>query len=86
MEPVICLDDSNRPDAIPTNKWIKKGEIYHPVSLLKCNVQNGTLGYILQEIELGPESSPYKCFSIWRFRPLTEQEKETLREQEEIYI
>jgi len=77
---VICINDKGRPSVIPISKWIKKDEEYNVIYFLKCNVQGGIYGYKLAEIELGPESEPYKCFAANRFaiaeKPLEIEETE----------
>jgi len=78
MMKVLCVNDANRPNEIPASKWIKEGETYHVVDVIKCNVQGGAHGYVLQEIDLSG-CDPYKCFSVKRFIPvhtvmLTEEE------------
>lgn len=63
---VLCINDANRPNEIPANKWIKKGQEYTPLNVIKCNSQGGELGYVLAEIDL-TGCEPYKCFSVRRF-------------------
>jgi hypothetical protein len=67
MDKILCINDKNRPNEIPLSKWIKKGEFYTPIKLLKCNVQGGILGFILAEIDLDASCEPYKCFDVKRF-------------------
>lgn len=67
MDKLLCIDDKNRPNQIPLNKWIKKGEFYTPIGILKCNIQGGIMGFKLAEIDLDSSCEPYKCFSIHRF-------------------
>lgn len=64
---VQCLDDSNRPSVIPISKWVKKGNLYNVLEVVKCNVQGGILGFKLEEIQLGADELPYKYFAATRF-------------------
>ncbi len=63
---VICLDDSNRPESIPTSKWIKKGESYTVIKIGKLLIQNGLVGFKLQEVNID-DCYPYQFFSAKRF-------------------
>jgi len=63
---VICLDSSNKPESIPTSKWVKTDEIYTVVQVDRLNMQNGTLGYKLYELDIDGYF-PYQYFGAWRF-------------------
>ena len=63
---VICLNDQNRPNEIPSTKWVKKDEMYTVTKLMKCNVQGGLLGFQLAEIDL-KGCEPYEYFAAHRF-------------------
>lgn len=73
---VICINDANRPNEIPSNRWIKKDIIYTVIEAMKCNVQGGLLGYKLEEINID-DCVPYKYFAANRFRPLADAPVET---------
>ena len=75
MEPikVICIDDANRPNEVPTSRWIKKGEHYTIVRVSHMNLQSRILGCQLEEIN-NDDLFPYTHFALRRFRPLTEDE------------
>lgn len=62
----VCLDDRDRPSDVPTNKWVKKGEFYTVIRVDKMNMQNGELGFELEEIDLS-DCFPYTRFSARRF-------------------
>ena len=64
---VICIDDSHRPNDIPTSQWIVKGNEYTVIGVYKMNMQNGILGYDLAEINLNG-CAPYKYYAASRFR------------------
>lgn len=78
---LICINDSNRPDGIPISKWVKKGEPYTAIGVIKCNAQGGVYGYILEEIDL-TGCDPYICFATFRFGMPIEPVK--IEETEEI--
>jgi len=63
---VICIDDSNRPDGIPTSKWIKKGNTYTVIEITKMLVQGGLLGFKLEEVNID-DCFPYQYFAARRF-------------------
>lgn len=67
---VVCVNDSNRPDGIPTSKWVKKGEIYTVIVVGRLMLQNGCMGFKLKQINID-DCFPYQFFSAERFRMLT---------------
>jgi len=83
MSKVICIDDSNRPSDIPTSKWVKKGEEYTVIEIIKCNTQGGLIGLKLAEIDLSGYE-PYTCFAANRFRIPAPEEK--IEEVEELVV
>lgn len=90
MFKVICTNSSNRPNDIPTSKWIKKDEEYTVIQMDYMNIQNRILGFKLEEINID-DCFPYQYFSADRFRPLTEDDikaeeavKELLTKQYEL--
>lgn len=62
---VTCFDDSNKPNEIPANKWVKYGEDYTVTGVIKC-LAYGTVALILEEIDLSG-CEPYKGFDSRRF-------------------
>lgn len=68
---VICINDSNRPNEIPLSKWIKKGNEYTIIDIIKCNIQGGKRALVLEEIDLSG-CEPYKGFDESRFEPKLE--------------
>lgn len=63
---VICINDSNKPKEIPSDCWIKEGEIYNVVQILRMERQKGIFGFVLAEISL-PENCPFDSFDSRRF-------------------
>jgi hypothetical protein len=63
---VICINDSNRPDGIPANKWPKKGQTYTVIQVDKMRIMGGVLGFKLAEINID-DCFPYQYFMASRF-------------------
>ena len=63
---VICLNDGNRPNDIPSSKWVKKGTEYTVIEVAKLRIQGGILGFKLAEINID-EYFPYQYFAASRF-------------------
>jgi len=64
---VICVDDRNRPDGVPTSQWPKKGQFYTVTEVSKMRVQGGLLGFKLAELNID-SCFPYQYYSANRFR------------------
>lgn len=97
MQPfkVICIDDRDKPETIPSSKWIKRGKEYTVIQVDKIRLQGGMLGFKLAEINID-DCVPYQYFAARRFgipidpsqlwveqeldRLLKEAQKETLEE------
>lgn len=62
----ICLDDKNRPDGIPTSKWVKHGQEYTVTHVAKMLIQGGMLGFKLQELNID-DCFPYQFYAARRF-------------------
>ena len=65
---VVCVNDSNKPNKIPTNQWIKKGNVYTVVRAVKMGIQANTLGFDLEEVNL-TGCFPYEYYDAKRFLP-----------------
>jgi len=63
---VVCIDDTNRPNDIPTSRWIKRGQEYTVTQVAKLLVQGGILGFKLAEVNID-EFFPYQFFAASRF-------------------
>jgi hypothetical protein len=62
----LCINDSDRPDAIPKKKWVVKDQIYNVVYTVTVLPQN-QLGFHLAEIDLDESCKPYEYFLANRF-------------------
>lgn len=63
---VICINSNDKPDGIPSSRWVKKGEWYTVTSIAKLLIQGGKLGFKLAEINID-DCFPYQYFSAERF-------------------
>ena len=72
---VVAIDVAGRPNEIPTSKWIVKDEVYHVFQMDYLNIQNRTLGFKLEEINID-DCFPYQYFSANRFRPFSKEDAE----------
>ena len=79
---VICIHDEERPNDIPTSRWVVKGNEYTVISVERMNMQGGKLGYELEEIDLSP-CFPYTRFGAWRFAIPLSQFAQGVKEKEE---
>ena len=70
---VVCINSSNKPSKIPIEQWVKEGEIYTVTKIAHMGLKVGTFGFLLKEVQLGPECFPYEFYSADRFVPLEEQ-------------
>ena len=61
-----CINENNRPQVIPSQKWIKKDQEYN-ITHIYYHVQQGIQGCELAEIELTDENFPYLSFALSRF-------------------
>lgn len=66
---VVCINDKNRPEVIPTSKWITKGEIYTVIEASPLHIQHGMIGFKLEEKNID-DCIPYQYFDATRFLPL----------------
>lgn len=63
---VICINDIDRPDEIPTSKWIKQGVIYTVVEIITPHRQPEIYGFKLKELNID-NCFPYQYFTSSRF-------------------
>lgn len=66
---VICINDKDRPNEIPTSKWIVKDKIYTVIKVWHIRQRPGTYGVELAEIDLS-DCFPYLYFAANRFAPV----------------
>lgn len=66
MVECICINDSNKPRAIPKNKWVVKGQPYTVIYTVTVLPQK-QLAFHLAEIDLDESCAPYTYFLANRF-------------------
>jgi len=71
----ICIDSSNKPDAISDYEWIEEGVVYTITKIVEMGLQKDKLGIALEEIELTSASAPYKYYSLERFLIVPDEDK-----------
>lgn len=62
----LCINDSNKPNQIPQDKWIEKGKEYTILFSMTVLPQK-QLAFQLNEIDLDDSCSPYTWFLANRF-------------------
>jgi hypothetical protein len=76
---LICIDDKNKPEEIPDEKWVKYGETYTLINVQFLDVDN-MMGFEIAEITLDKSCFPYHYFTPDRFIPKDDEELEQLDE------
>ena len=66
----ICIDSSKKPAKIPIEQWIKEGETYTIIKIVKMGLQDGRYGVLLKEIQMSADCFPYEYYDADRFLPL----------------
>lgn len=70
---VVCVNNKNKPEEIPSHLWLEKDEMYTVLRIQKMAKQPGITGFVLEEITI-PPGSKYDSFSSARFRPATDDD------------
>jgi hypothetical protein len=80
----ICIDSSKKPAKIPIEQWIKEGETYTIIKIVKMGLQDGRYGVLLKEVQMSADCFPYEYYDADRFLPLDTRvlnlEEETVKE------
>lgn len=63
---VKCIDAKNKPNDIPTSKWLVEGQEYTVVKVAKLLIQGGLVGFKLEELNID-SYFPYQFFAANRF-------------------
>jgi hypothetical protein len=81
---VICINSSNKPAKVPIEQWIKEGESYTIIKVVKMGLQDGRYGVLLKEVQMSADCFPYEYYDADRFVPLDERvanmEEEAIKE------
>jgi hypothetical protein len=88
----ICIDSSNKPVKVPIEQWIKEGEVYTIIKVVKMGLQDGKYGVLLKEVQISADCFPYEYYDAERFIPLdirlhqAEEEKEEVLEEADLEL
>ena len=74
---IMCINDKNRPQEIPANKWVVNGEVYTLIAVQPL-LSSNSMGFELAEIQLGEDCFPYHYFNPERFIPVEQAELDAL--------
>lgn len=66
----ICINSSNKPAKVPVEQWIKQGETYTIIKVVKMGLQDGIYGVLLKEVQMSADCFPYEYYDADRFVPL----------------
>jgi hypothetical protein len=69
----ICIDSSNKPPKVPIEQWIKQGETYTIIKVVKMGLQDGIYGVLLKEVQMSADCFPYEYYDADRFVPLDDR-------------
>ena len=88
----ICIDSSNKPVKVPIEQWVKKGETYTIIKIVKMGLQDGRYGVLLKEVQMSADCFPYEYYDAERFIPWDirlhqdEEEKEEVLEEADLEL
>ena len=88
----ICIDSSNKPTKVPIEQWVKEGEVYTIIKVVKMGLQDGKYGVLLKEVQISADCFPYEYYDAERFIPLdirlhqAEEEKEEVLEEADLEL
>ena len=74
---ILCINDKNKPNEIPLDKWIVAGNIYTLIDAQPL-LSSNSIGFSLAEIKLDESCFPYHYFNPNRFVPVDEKEIEAV--------
>jgi len=80
---VICINDKNRPNEIPTSRWVEKDKEYTIIAVAFMTIQN-TYGCKIAEIN-NDDLFPYSYFALNRFG-ITKEEIESAVNSKELEL
>jgi hypothetical protein len=80
----ICIDSSNKPAKVPIEQWVKEGETYTIIKIVKMGLQDGRYGVLLKEVQMSADCFPYEYYDAERFIPLDIKLHQLEEEKEEV--
>ena len=81
---MICIDSSRKPSKVPIEQWIKEGEVYTVIEVVKMSLQDDKYGVLLKEVQMSADCFPYEYYDADRFIPLDLRIYELQEEQQEV--
>jgi hypothetical protein len=80
----ICIDSSNKPAKVPIEQWVKEGETYTIIKIVKMGLQDGRYGVLLKEVQMSADCFPYEYYDAERFIPLDTRILQLEEEKKEV--
>jgi len=81
---MVCIDSSNKPAKVPIEQWIKEGETYTVIKVVKMGLQDKKYGVLLKEVQMSADCFPYEYYDADRFIPLDMRVYEAEEKKEEV--
>lgn len=81
---MVCIDSSNKPAKVPVEQWIKEGETYTAIKIVKMGLQDNKYGLLLKEVQMSADCFPYEYYDADRFIPLDMRVYEAEEKQQEV--
>lgn len=81
---MVCIDSSNKPAKVPIEQWIKEGETYTVIKIVKMGLQDKKYGVLLKEVQMSADCFPYEYYDADRFIPLDMRVYEAEEKKEEV--
>ena len=81
---MVCIDSSNKPAKVPIEQWIKEGEVYTVIKVVRMGLQDGKYGVLLKEVQMSADCFPYEYYDADRFIPLDIRVYEIQEEKQEV--
>ena len=81
---MVCIDSSNKPSKVPIEQWIKEGEVYTVIKVVRMGLQDNKYGVLLKEVQMSPDCFPYEYYDADRFIPLDIRVYEAQEKEEEV--
>ena len=81
---MVCIDSSNKPAKVPIEQWIKEGEVYTAIKVVKMGLQDNKYGLLLKEVQMSADCFPYEYYDADRFIPLDMRVYEAEEKKEEV--
>lgn len=81
---MVCIDSSNKPAKVPVEQWIKEGEVYTAIKIVKMGLQDNKYGLLLKEVQMSADCFPYEYYDADRFIPLDMRVYEAEEKKEEV--